>query len=112
MRYRSLPHFCLSAALLGGMAASAYAFTYVVKEGDSLSTIAARTLQGRIYGKEGGIQKLVALNPEIENPNFILPGQEIRLAPEDAALASESPAASEPEPEPEREIASDPAPTP
>ena len=44
---------------------------YTVKEGDCLSTIASR------YNTS--VVKLILLNPQIENPNLIYPGDIIRL---------------------------------
>jgi len=74
--------------------ASAFAFSYVVKKGDTLSTIANRTIAGKIYGKNGGVKKLVALNPQIKNADLIFPGDKINLASEDSVLSeSSSPAA-------------------
>jgi LysM domain len=73
--------------------ASAFAAIYVVKDGDTLSKIAAKSLHGKIYGKEGGIEKLVALNPKIKNPNLIFPGDEINLSNDDQKLADSSPQA-------------------
>lgn len=72
--------------------ASAFAYTYVVKEGDVLSEIADRTIAGKIYGKEGGIEILKDLNPQIENPDLIYPGDKINLYDEDAALSESRPA--------------------
>lgn len=72
------------------VAASAFAAIYVVKEKDTLSTIVQQTMHGRIYGKRGGLEKLVALNPKIKNPNLIFPGDDIILSGEDQKLVDES----------------------
>jgi hypothetical protein len=53
---------------------------YVVQPGDVLSRIAQKTLGSPIYNqKTGTLRKILALNPQIKNPDFILPGWEIRL---------------------------------
>lgn len=44
---------------------------YIVKKGDCLSKIAA------IYDMK--LSKLLALNPQIKNPNLIYPGQKVRI---------------------------------
>lgn len=53
----------------------AHAESFTVRKGDTLSEI-ARTFMGKpIYGKRGSLRKIIALNPQIKNPNFIRPGQ-------------------------------------
>ncbi len=67
----------------------------VVKSGDTLSRIA----------RDAGttVAELVALNPEITDPNLIRPGQEIRLpadaAPDEAAPAVPAPGEAPVDPE-------------
>lgn len=76
------------------LSASAFALTYVVKKGDTLSTIAGQTTQGRIYGKKGALKKLLTLNPQVKDQDLIFPGDKITLSPEDNALAASSPESS------------------
>jgi LysM repeat protein len=55
-------------------------FVYLVKPNDTLTKIAARKLKGPVYkAKKGSLQKLLALNPNIKDPNHIFPGQKLTL---------------------------------
>jgi hypothetical protein len=72
------------------LTASAFALTYVVKKGDTLSGIAGQTLHGKIYGETGGLKKLVLLNPDLKNPDLIFPGDKINLSEDDYVLAEAS----------------------
>lgn len=93
----------------------AWAKTYNVKKGDTLSHIAAREFGRPIYGPKGSLQKLLQKNPEINNPDRIRPAQVIRLSDE---LADQSPKDSISEPNPPAEpihetlVAQDQAPAP
>lgn len=60
------------------MDASAAAY-YIVKSGQTLSTIAAEQFDGPVYGEGGSIEKILVLNPKIKNPNFIFANQKIRI---------------------------------
>jgi LysM repeat protein len=78
---------------------AAWAKTYSVKKGDTLSQIAAREFGRPIYGPKGSLQKLLQKNPEIQNPDRIRPTQVIRLSdevaessPKDSISESNSPA--------------------
>lgn len=55
------------------------AASYVVKQGDTLSTIADKNFEGRVYGRNGSLSKLISFNPQITNPNIIVVGQSIEL---------------------------------
>lgn len=61
---------------------AAWAKTYNVKKGDTLSHIAAREFGRPIYGPKGSLQKLLQKNPGIQNPDRIRPSQVIRLSDE------------------------------
>ena len=58
-------------SVTGGASTSLCASPYLVKAGDSLSTIATRC--GVV------LKDLIAANPEIANPNVIRAGQQVRL---------------------------------
>lgn len=60
-------------------ACTAFANTYVVKTGDSLSKIASKLVEGPIYGSGHNLEKIIKLNSQIANPNLIFPGQKIYL---------------------------------
>jgi LysM repeat protein len=77
MKFRiPLPNFKLMIAVAS---ISATAWAYVVKEGDTLSTIAYKNISKKVYGDSGSLKKIIALNPQIKNPNFITPGEEISI---------------------------------
>jgi hypothetical protein len=63
---------------LSGMG-TAMAARYVVKNQETLSQIAHQSISGPVFGDNGSLHKLLALNPEIKNPDVIFPGQEIEL---------------------------------
>jgi hypothetical protein len=71
------------------IAATAFAAEYVVKKHDVLSVIAHRAIHGRIWGHHGAIQKILALNPKIKNPDFIFPGQILQLPNAETLTARE-----------------------
>lgn len=54
-------------------------YEIIVQKGESLSEIARSHFKGRLYGKDGVLQKLIDLNPELSNPNLIYPNNHIRL---------------------------------
>lgn len=55
--------------------------TYTVSLGETLSEIAYRNFPElpRLYGHGGKLEKLISLNPQLADPNFILIGQTLRL---------------------------------
>ena len=55
--------------------------TYTVNQGETLSEIAYRNFPDapRLYGRGGKLEKLITLNPQLADPNFILIGQTLRL---------------------------------
>jgi LysM repeat protein len=58
---------------------SATALSYVVKTGETLSQIAQKQSSQKIYGNNGSLNKIIALNPQIKNPNFIKIAQKISI---------------------------------
>jgi hypothetical protein len=54
-------------------------WAYVVKKGDTVSKIAYQNISKKIYGNDGAINKILKLNPQIKNPNFIKPGEVINF---------------------------------
>ncbi len=53
---------------------------YVIKSGDTLSSILKKRFHGEeIYGKNGKLAQVLALNPNIKNPNKIFQNQSIHL---------------------------------
>jgi hypothetical protein len=74
----------LGASFLSGLA---YAYTYVVRPGDTLSEIVQRHLPGRIYGKKGNLLRIVRRNPKITDPNLVRTGDEVTIG-RDRALAA------------------------
>jgi len=75
---------------LATMGVSAWAFTHVVSPGETLSEIAKRYISGSVYGSRGSLAKIVALNPEIRDPNFIRVGQQVALASEAAPVLADT----------------------
>lgn len=61
----------------------AFALTYVIQKGDTLSEIAQKNFSGPIYGKNGSLQKILILNPTIKDKNKIKYGKIIDLGPFD-----------------------------
>tara|TARA_B110001454_G_scaffold218991_1_gene249023 strand:+ start:58996 stop:60039 length:1044 start_codon:yes stop_codon:yes gene_type:complete len=59
---------------------TAEASFYVVRSGDTLSTIAQKNIGEPIYSPNGSLAKIKALNPQIENPNVIRVGDIINLS--------------------------------
>ena len=55
----------------GGTAAAGSGAVYIVKKGDTLWGIA------RTYGVK--LEKLIAANPQIKNPNLIYPGDKVKI---------------------------------
>ena len=72
MKTKSLTISLLSCSL-------AYGGVYVVRSGDTLSNILYNNVEGRIYGPEANLSKLLRANPSITNPNYIQVGQEINF---------------------------------
>lgn len=103
-------------ALLAGLGSvgSSRAQDYVVQKGENLSTIIHDRIPGPVWGKNGTLQRVLKLNPEISDPNQILEGAVIVVRlPDDLPVASipgpEKETAPEKDPESaSREIASTP----
>ncbi len=66
---------------------SGAAWAYVVKSGDTLSTIAAKQISKKVYGKSGSLKKIIALNPQIKNPDFIKLGDQVIVSNDQSILA-------------------------
>ncbi len=86
---------------------------YVVRSGEILTRIARQTFGGPTYSESGAYVKILSLNPELENPHLIFPGQKIRIS---RSLACTTPPKKEelkdvvtpvPVSSPAREVASD-----
>jgi len=75
----------ISLLFLVVFASHAFANTYVVKSGDSLSKIAKS-----IYGNEDKWKDIWKLNPKIKNPNLITVGQKITVFKKKKAVAKET----------------------
>ena len=73
----TLLYFLLSCVACIG--ASAWAVTYVVRKGDTLSKVIQENIPGRIYGKNGNLSKILVQNPDVKNLDLIFPGQTISL---------------------------------
>ena len=84
-----------------------HAETFIVKKGDTLSQVAEQFLGKPIYSSKGSLRKLIALNPQIKNPNFIRPGQIIYVSTTTEEVAVE-PQEDTFEPEPVIEMISAP----
>jgi len=56
------------------------AWSYIVKKGDTLSSIAKKNIFKKVYGQNGSLKKILALNPHIVNDHFIKPGQNIVIS--------------------------------
>ncbi len=52
---------------------------YVVQPGEVLSTIAQRLVGEPIYGKRGSLKRLIEANPQLLDPNSLLPGQTLTI---------------------------------
>lgn len=69
--------FALTTA--GFLAVNSLAFSYVVKKGDTLSELAYRHIDHKVYGPKGSLKKLLASNPDIKSSDLILVGQNINI---------------------------------
>ncbi len=67
--------------LLGEIAQADEVLKHLVRAEETLSEIVQKVIPGRIWGPNGALQRTLALNPGIEDPHFIYPGQTILLAP-------------------------------
>jgi len=52
---------------------------YVVRTGDTLSAIAQNKIGYPIFAKDGSLDKLLKLNPAIQDPDLIFPGQRLLI---------------------------------
>lgn len=73
MKYLSCTVTCLCVSL-------AFADTYRVVRGDTLSQIAQRHMRRPVYGANGSLQALLDQNSSITNPDLIYPGQIISFS--------------------------------
>lgn len=78
------------ATTLLGLSMNALAFSYTVKDGDTLSEIIYAHFTERVYGKNGNLRKVISYNPTILNPDIIYPGQIIQLDGADSQMVKES----------------------
>lgn len=74
--------FCCFSVVQQALAAS-----YVIKRGDTLSGIAHRNFSGKVYGKNGSLNKLLGLNPNLTDPDLIYPGQMLNLSKDEVILS-------------------------
>ncbi|MBC76055.1 MAG: hypothetical protein CME64_08555 [Halobacteriovoraceae bacterium] len=65
-----------------------FADVYVVRPGDTASDILFRNVEGRIYGRDGNLSKLLKHNPNIVDPDNIVVGETLRF-PKEFTLLSE-----------------------
>jgi|GEM_PF-7066571 len=65
--------------MVGSLSLSAFADLYRIRRKETLSQIVHRFLPGRVYGKKGNLKKILALNPQIRDPDRIFPGQTVEL---------------------------------
>ena len=88
---------------LGISALALASVTYVVKKGDTLSQVSEKMVPGPVLGKNGSLERVLALNPNIKNPDLIYPGEQVQLPGGELAQASaeRQPAQIVPEPSPE-----------
>ncbi len=86
----------LALSLSAFLVTPAYARTYTVKSGDTLSGITHREVGGPVWGESGTLEKVKRLNPQVKDANRIYPNDLIRLSDEEES-AAEAPA---PEAEP------------
>jgi len=107
MKRRPFSVYGWGAALgLTCLCASAWAaLTHVVKKGETLSEIAQRFVKGPVYGRSGGLAKILESNPKLVDANRILAGSTLVL-PGEVGLPEPAPA-SDPS-----ERAVNPAPSP
>lgn len=74
--------------LISTISYMAEASFYVVRPGDTLSSIAQKNIGNPVYAANGSLDKLVSLNPKIRNPNLIRVGDVINLS--EKSLTSEN----------------------
>ena len=55
------------------------AFGYVVKKGDTIASIVKKNYNGAIFGKNGGIAKLLSINDTLTEKTYLVPGTIIKL---------------------------------
>ena len=83
------------------------ALTYKVARGDTLSQIAQRFFDGKIYGSSGSLAKIMELNPNIINADLIFVDQiiEVQVRERSIAATEEVEVVAEKEPAPTNKIA-------
>ena len=57
-----------------------FASGYVVKPRETLSEIAHKTIPGPVWGSQGSLKKILALNSEIKDSNFIYPNDVLEVS--------------------------------
>lgn len=77
MSLRSILFFATMLCVVHGRA---YSLPYTVQRGDTLSRIAKKFVAGRAYGKNGSINKIISLNPNVKDADLILVGRTIIVA--------------------------------
>lgn len=70
---------------------------YVVRPGETISEIAIEKIGRPVYSKNGSLQKIKSLNPQIQNFNLIYPGQEIVVGSDGKRFMATEPQSSPPE---------------
>jgi LysM repeat protein len=71
--------FATSTMLFSSALYAAEPHVYVVKQGDTLSTIAQRQVGTPIFKKNGSLTKLLSWNPNITDADLIFVGQQLSI---------------------------------
>jgi hypothetical protein len=82
MRYGTFFNYLVLSLGIGISAAALATVNYVVKPGDALSVIAAQSIPGTVWGKDGSLKTVMALNSKIQDPNLLWVGQVVQLPDE------------------------------
>ena len=106
---RNVVAFTILTSYSTGIASQGAVGVYVIKDGEILSRIARRHFGAPIYSPSGALAKILKLNPEIQNPDLIVPGQIINISSNGVGLESNRSLASEVFEKMDVKVATDPA---